>query len=329
MPRQPAPLPPGLTGAFRFDEARALGVSAGRLRAADLVTPFRGVRTVPAAAVVPPEVPYPLDEIARSAVSERARALALVLPEHAFFTGDTALALHGASLLDADRTRRADLEVAVFAPHRNLRRPGVSSTQVHRALAHVTRVDGLRVATPATAWAMLARHLSERDLVKVGDAVVRIPRDDRGRRRTDLQLATPDQLKAAVEAGLRRGSPKLRAALARITPHSMSMLETDWRENLRGTGLPAPVLDVEIRDDRGILLGISDGAFPAYRVACEIQGDHHRVTRAQWNRDIEKLAAYRAAGWEPVQLTSTHIRAQRGSDVAFVREALMRQGWRP
>jgi hypothetical protein len=329
MPRQPSPLPVGLARTFRFDEARARGVSAGRLRAADLVAPFRGIRILPAAPVAPSDGAYPLDEIVRAAVTGRARALALVLPEHAFFTGDTALALHGASLLNAGRTQHGDLEVAVLAPHRNLRRPGVSSSQVHRALAHVTVVDGLRVATPATAWAMLARHLSERDLVRVGDAVARIPRDDRGRRRPELQLATLEQLRAAVDAGVRRGSPKLRAALERITPHSMSMLETDWRENLRGSGLPEAALDFEIRDDRGILLGIADGAFPIYRVACEIQGDHHRVTRAQWNRDIDKLAAYRAAGWEPVQMTSTHIRAHRGRDVALVRDALMRQGWRP
>lgn len=329
MPRHAASLPAGLAGTFRFDQARALGVSAGRLRAADLEAPYRGVRVVPAAAFVPPDVPYPLDEIARAAVIERARALALVLPEHAFFTGHTALAVHGAALLDAARIQRADLEVAVFSPHRNLRRPGVDCTQVRPSLAHTTVVDGLRLATPATAWVMLARHLSERDLVKVGDALVRIPRDERGRRRAEHQLATPAQLRAAVDAGTRRGAPRLRGALERITPHSMSMLETDWRENLRGTGLPEPVLDFEVRDGRGILLGIADGAFPAYRVACEIQGDHHRVARAQWNRDIEKLAAYRAAGWEPVQVTSTHIRTQRGRDVALVRAALTRQGWRP
>lgn len=299
MPRHAVPLPAGIPGAFRFDQARALGVSAGRLRASDLVAPFRGVRVQRTAAPVPSRVPYPLDEIARAAVIERARALALLLPPHAFYTGNTALAVHGASLLDAARTQHADLEVAVFAPHRNLRRPGVISSQVHPALAHTTVVEGLPVATPATAWVMLAGHLSERDLVKVGDAVVCIPRDDRGRRLPEWQLATLEQLRAAVDAGSRRGAPKLRAALDRITPHSMSMLETDWRENLRGAGLPDPVLDVEIREDRGILLGIADGAFPVYRVACEIQGDHHRVTRAQWNRDIEKLAAYRAAGWEP------------------------------
>jgi very-short-patch-repair endonuclease len=109
----------------------------------------------------------------------------------------------------------------------------------------------------------------------------------------------------------------------------MSMLETDWRENLRGAGLPEPELDVEIRDERGILLGIADGAFPRFRVAVEVQGDHHRVTREQWNRDIRKHAAYRAAGWEPVELTSTHIRSRPGSDVTLVRAALGRQGWRP
>ena len=188
-----------------------------------------------------------MDELARSAIIERVRAHALLLPEHACYIGATALAIYGLPLLDARAAQDADLEVAVFAPHRALRRPGIRSLQVQPELAHTSIIDGIRVATPATVWALLGRDLGERDLVKMGDAIVRIPRDDRGIRRPELQLATPAQLRAAIDAGYRRGAAKLRAALPRISPHSMSLLETDWRENLRGTGLPAPELDFEVR----------------------------------------------------------------------------------
>jgi len=330
MPRPPAPLDDKLGPVFRVGAARAAGVTEGRLRAADLASPFRGVRQRAVSDAQPhAEGPYPMDEVARAAILERVRAHALLLPQHAFYIGCTALAIQGLPLLDARAAQDADLAVAVFAPHRALRRPGIRSLQVQPGLAHTTTVEGIRVATPATVWALLARDLSERDLVKMGDAMVRIPRDDRGIRRPELQLATPAQLRAAIEAGGRRGAAKLRAALPRISPHSMSLLETDWRENLRGTGLPEPELDVEVRDARGILLGISDGAFPQYRLAVEIEGDHHRVTRQQWNRDIEKYAAYAAVDWEPVRLTSSHIRPDRGRDVAIVRAALLRRGWKP
>ncbi|HEU4758067.1 MAG TPA: hypothetical protein VFS72_15455, partial [Agromyces sp.] len=44
--RRPSPLPPELAeaGAFSASRARELGVTPGRLRAADLVTPRRGIR---------------------------------------------------------------------------------------------------------------------------------------------------------------------------------------------------------------------------------------------------------------------------------------------
>lgn len=323
MPRPPPPLPDMLTGAFRTCDALAAGVSSGRLGASDLVTPFRGVKQVAGSASADDAITalYSLDEEASRAIWCRVRAHALVLPAHAFYTGHTALALHGFELLHARAAMEDDLHVGVIAPHRAVRRPGIRSDQVRSALAHVSEVEGVPVATPATAWAMLARAASVRDLVKIGDALVRIPRDRYGRR-PDLQRVTVGQLQAAVDAGPRRGIERLRRALGRISEHSMSMLETDWRENLVGAGLPEPELDVEIRDGRGILLGVADGAFRMHRVAVEVEGDHHRVSRIQWARDIEKHAAYTAAGWHPLRLTSQHIRSSPGLDVAMLRQVL-------
>ncbi len=335
MPRHPTPLPAALGRVFRTDEARARGATEGRLRAGDLDRPFRGVRVIRAAVHSDPgeqndpAVPYPADDIARAAIHTRVEAHALVLPERGFYVGEAAFALLGLPLLQSWLAPGRDLPVAVFAPHRAVRRPGIRCVQVRAGLAHTTSVDGFPVASAATAWAMLGGELSERDLVKLGDAIRRIPRDERGRRRPDRQVATAEQLQAAIDAGPRRGIAKLRSALARTTDHSMSLLETDWRENLREAGLPEPALDVEIRGERGILLGIADGAFAEFRVAVEVHGDHHRVSRAQWDRDIQKKSDYRSAGWETVELTSTHIRARPGIDVAMLRAALERRGWRP
>lgn len=59
------------------------------------------------------------------------------------------------------------------------------------------------------------------------------------------------------------------------------------------------------------------------------QGDHHRTARQQWNRDIEKYAAYASHGWEVVRLTSAHIRGWQPRGVEVVRATLLRRGWRP
>ena len=71
-----------------------------------------------------------------------------------------------------------------------------------------------------------------------------------------------------------------------------------------------------------------DGTLRGWADLVEVEGDHHRTDRRQWDRDIEKYNAYAALGWEVVRLTSTHVRgAKRG--VSLVRDALLRNGWRP
>ncbi|HQD84431.1 MAG TPA: hypothetical protein PK929_15355 [Quisquiliibacterium sp.] len=340
MPRHPTPLPDGLGELFRTDVARVAGVAAGRLRARDLARPFHGVRTrgadptpAPAGSEAPDEREDSPDQRAREAVIARVRAHALVLPPHAFYTGSTALALWGMPLLDAAAAPTAPLEVGSFAPHRPPRRPGILAVQVRPGLAHTTmfRVpltgELVCVATPATAWAMLARTHSEHDLVRLGDALVRIPRDDRGRRRPELQLVTPAQLQAAADAGRRQGVERMRRALPQLREHSMSILETDWRLTHLAAGLPEPTLDHEVRDAQHTLLGISDAAFVAARVAVEIDGDHHRTSKRQWGRDIQKQAAYAASGWEMVRLTSQHIRVRPALGIQMVRAALERRGF--
>jgi hypothetical protein len=109
----------------------------------------------------------------------------------------------------------------------------------------------------------------------------------------------------------------------------MSPLETDFRLGASAVGLPEPDLDVEIRDHAGHRLGISDAVYPAYRTVVEVEGDHHRTARSQWNRDIEKYAAYSTEGWEVVRLTAQHIRGPRPEAAGIVRAVLLRRGWRP
>lgn len=316
--------------------ATSLGATRGRLTARDLHAPFRGVRTRVASQEsshlaglddLDVTTPQRLDDAARRALLSRIEAHALVLPTGGFYIGDAALALLGLPFVDPVRAAEHDLEMGVFTPQRASRRTGVDCVQIREGLAHTTQRGGFPVATPASVWALLGRRMEVRDLVRIGDAIVRVPRDERGRRRPEHQLATPAQLTAAIEAGRRLGAARLRAALPLVRTGSMSVLETDWRLGLVGSGLPEPLLDVEVRDARGRLLGISDGAFPEFRVAVEIEGDHHRTTRRQWTRDLDKYAAYAAIGWDVVRIASSHIRPARGADVQLVRNALVRRGW--
>lgn len=330
MPFAATPLPPALGAEFGYVRALDLGVTPRRLRAKDLQTPFRGVRMTAAS------VPTTGDgeshtnsdsgsmarfEAQREEVRRRARAYREVMVPHAFFAGRTAAVLLGAWL-----DHGQELEVAVVDPSRAPRRHGIRGVKVNADLVERGEYDGFRVTSPASTWAMLGRDLDLRDLVVLGDSMVRVPRDAFGAPLPRSRLATLEQLNA-IHLGRRRGAPLLRHALDLIRVGSGSPLETDYRLLASDHGLPEPELDVEIRAD-GRLLGIADAAYRRYRTIVEVEGDHHRVTRTQWNRDIEKHAAYVAAGWEVVRLTAAHIRGPAPRGAAMVRSTLIRRGWR-
>lgn len=320
MPR-PRPLPPQLGSAFSTADALAAGATHRRLRAKDLDRPFHGARRRKAITEADAEGPLASDRRRRAETLERARAYATVMPAGSFFCGRTAACLRGAPINPGER-----LDVACFTPAHGPRGRGIRGRKVAPHLATVEMIDGLPMTSPATTWAMLGRELSERDLVILGDAFVRVPRDHHGRLLPASCLATVDELRAALDAGPRPGSAaRLRRALDQVRVGSASPPETEFRLDAAAAGLPEPELDVEIRSDDGRLLGISEIAFPRFRTAVEIEGDHHRVSREQWDRDIAKYEAYESAGWHPVRLTTRHIRHSRHG-ISIVAAALQVRG---
>lgn len=329
MARHPTALPTSLGAVFTWEDARAAGVPAGRMRARDITRPHRGLLAVRADESPPDsghELGDPLagDRLRQRDVRERARLYRRVMVAHAFFTGRTAAALWG---LPVDGS--GPLEVGVPAPHRAPRRQGIRGRQVSADLIAVTDVEGMPATDPASTWASLAAEMSVPELVRIGDAIVRLPRGRGGILHPENAIASLDDLRLATEVGRRRGIARMRAALPLIRVGSASPLESDFRMLAQRGGLPEPDLDVEIRDAHGRLLGITEIAYPAFRVLVEIEGDHHRTSRDQWNRDIEKYAAYVAEGYEVVRLTGAHVRGASPRAVPIVRDVLLRRGWRP
>jgi len=325
MPRLPRTLDPSLGEVFTVAQAMGSGTTRRRLRAQDLETPHRGVRRRRAGDLpIGDGEPLAIDREARRAMLRHVEAYRPVMPGHAFLVARTA-----AVAWELPIQPGPNLEVGVFAPRHAVRRAEITGVKVAPGLATVRQLAGLRVTDPATTWAMLAGQLSHRELVIVGDAIVRIPRDDRGRHLPECRLATIEELVGAAAAPRRRHRTALLAALADIRVGSMSPLETDSRLVCAAAGLPEPRLDVEVRDAAGRLLGISDAAYVGFRVAVEVEGAHHRRSVAQWERDIEKYRAYAASGWEVVRLTAGHIRGAVPTAGSIVREVLLRRGWRP
>lgn len=328
MPSHPRPLPATLGDVFTAADALTAGITRRRLRARDLSSPFHGVRRTGVFVAeqkkldVADTEPYASARVERRRVVNDALAYRLVQPEGTFVCGRSAAMMYGAPVTCPDA-----LEVAVIAPRRAPRGRNVIGRTIAAHLVGTRLHDGVLLSDPASTWAMLCRDLTERELVHVGDWMVRIPRDQFGVLRPEQQLATIEQLREAAYAGSRPpGTNRLRAALESVRVGSSSVLETDYRLDAAASGLPEPSLDVEVRIE-GRLLGISEIAYKPYRLVVETEGDHHRTHRKQWHRDIAKYRAYEAAGIQVMRLTSYDLRGERPTGIRLVADALRRRGW--
>lgn len=325
MPFSPAPLPKDIGAQFSTAAALRAGVSRARLRALDLTSPFHGARrTASDIAEQEKEIAEDTSPLARTRadaqrMKAKARTFLTVMAPGGFICGRSAAVIREYPVDAPD-----ELEVAVLSPSRAPRGAGVKGRRIEPWMVAIDELDGIPITSPATTWTMLAKHLSVRELIIVGDAIVQIPRDDRGRQRPELVAATVEQLREAVGAGRHVGVRKLRRALERIRVGSSSPLETDFRLDAEDAGLPEPELDVEVYDEHGRRLGISEFAYPTVKIAIEVEGDHHRTSKKQWNRDMQKYRDYSAAGWETVRLTSQDIRWTRCA-TQIVRDALARR----
>ena len=265
----------------------AQGITPGVLRGKTFAKPFRGIRTV--------------DE--PTTLIERAAAFAPLLRPWQCLGGVSALAVLGLPVpwtLD----RSDDVEV-ISAKERG--RPDRAGVRVRRIAADrivAWDVDGLRVASAALAWALMAGRRAVHELIVLGDAIVTGAEHYPGRRLSG-PLATIDELRAITDrwTGM-SGASALRTALPRIREKVESPRETDMRLFIVDAGMPEPDVQVEVHDPvTGLLLGRADLAHRDERVVEEYEGDGHR-SKGQWDRDIEKYRAFERVGLHVVRATN-------------------------
>ncbi|MFD4420725.1 DUF559 domain-containing protein [Agromyces sp. NPDC058484] len=290
-----APLPLDFRLApFHIAEAAARGIRPSRLRAADLVRPFCGVRATSA-----PE-----------SLRDRCLAYAARMPHEHWFSHATAARLWELPVparIERDTrlhvsSAKREAETAGVIGHRAQRRPDVRP--------HL----GLSVLAPAEAWCQLGSVLAVDELVEAGDRLLGWP----------LPLCSPAELDAVIARfGSRRGAKNVRAARGRMRGGSASPRESRLRELLVGAGLPEPALNTPIR----LLDGSStpgDVVYVEYRVVVEYDGEQHRLDAEQFGRDVDRLNALALAGWLVVR-----IRKDMSDPTAIhlVSTALRSRGW--
>ncbi len=302
MPR-PRPLPPTFGDRpFILAEARAAGVTTGRLRGGDLERPYRGVRAL----ALP----------ATHAEACRAYAAGMRRTEH--FSHASAARLHGLPL--PWRFDGEPVHVTAVLPAGRPRGSGVRGHALHPALARTVRVGDLRASHPVDAWCEMAGALTLRELVAVGDSLVR-------RRHP---LATVDELSEGVRRWRgRRGCAALAAALPLIRPRTDSWEETMLRLDLSAAGLPEPEVNGKIRTSTGGLVAYVDLVYRRYGVLAEYDGEQHRTDSIQYARDVDRLDDLARLGWRVVRFTARHRGTARSERIQRVMASLLERGWRP
>lgn len=180
----------------------------------------------------------------------------------------------------------------------------------------VTHGEVRRLPGIAVHW---SRNLPSQDVLKVGG--VRYTTQAR----TVLDLADPDEAweslailddmiaigasrrwihsRAKELANGRGGVRLIRDATVRDGAREFrSWLERTAAAVYRRGGLPDPVWNVRVRDDRG-LIGIVDALWPEWRVVSEKEGLRFHTTPTQRRRDAERFNRLQDANYRPRRFT--------------------------
>ncbi|GAA3054023.1 hypothetical protein GCM10010467_26000 [Actinocorallia glomerata] len=300
--KTPRPLPPQLRdGVFSRRQAEALGVPPKRLRARDMRRVGRGLyEWVGSADVEPLTAPIPdagspewfrllktVQEEYRStwfSHSTAARIFGLHLPSWADEPGIVHLSRRGHST-GAER-------VAGLVPHMVVAEEG-----------EVVRHGALWVSRPARIFFDLMGRLPERELVALGDQLVRSPYPELEGR--DQPWETRESLADLVAAHRKtKGIVKGRRAVERVRVGADSRPETLLRLAIQDTGLPEPML--QVRPTPGSPYP-GDLGYPELKIVIQYDGGTH-FSAAQQARDQRRNHAFERAGWTVILANSEDLR---------------------
>lgn len=164
-----------------------------------------------------------------------------------------------------------------------LDKPRPKDVVVHRSTdlsaLHVTTMAGIPVTRPHRTLVDLGAVVRQGVLDRaVDDALAK------GAATYEGLLATLDE----VGRRGRRGVGPLRKSLAERTDAPETVLEAEFQRLVHRAGLPEPVYQYQLHDDRGRFVARIDAAYPDLRLAIELDGAATRVGRHALEYDINR-----------------------------------------
>ncbi len=197
----------------------------------------------------------------------------------ATIAGAAAAALHG--------TKWIDDAIPIELIHANPHRPrGVLTRRDLLLDGEVMVVSGLAVTTPERT----AFDIGRREPVRPG-----VARLDALAQATGFNV--DDVVAVARHHPRARGLRRLETALELMDPGAQSPRESYLRLLLVEAGFPRPQTQIPVFDADGLPVAYLDLGWQEYMVAVEYDGDHHRVDRYQYVKDIRRLEMLERMGW--------------------------------
>jgi hypothetical protein len=145
-----------------------------------------------------------------------------------------------------------------------------------------------------------------------------------------LMNATGVTAEAVAAIGTRypgaRGARALGRALDLVDAGAESPQETRLRLLLVQSGLPRPVTQIPVADDRGRVRRRIDMGYPQWMVGVEYDGEQHFDNGDDYANDIVRLEFLANRGWTIVRVSARQLRNERPAIVARVRRALVLRG---
>jgi hypothetical protein len=217
----------------------------------------------------------------------RDRAVAAWLWSHrrGVLAGLTAAAWHGSRWVDEHLT--VELVWSNARPPRGVR---TSDARLRSEEFHV--VAGVPVTTPERTAFDIARRKPMGMAIAHLDALMRA-----------TGIKANEVVQVADQHPGARGLRQLETALDLVDPDSQSPRETWLRLLLIRAGLPRPTTQIPVMSASGTQVYYLDMGWEDLMVAVEYDGEHHRLDRWQYTKDIRRSEALDRLGWIVIRVT--------------------------
>ncbi|HYO03503.1 MAG TPA: hypothetical protein VET27_17190 [Mycobacterium sp.] len=240
---------------------------------------------------------------------DRARAAWLWSDRHATLVGHSAAALLGSRWIPND----APVELL------HSRRPpanGITVRSYELRDDEVCTIDGIACTTSARTAYDLGRRLPLETAVIRIDALL------------NATSSTPPSVQHVAEfhPGA-RGIRRLQTVMSLVDAGAESPQETRLRLLLVQSGLPRPVTQIPVTNDRGRVVRRIDMGWPEWMVGAEYDGEQHWTNAEDYANDIDRLEFLAAKGWSIVRVSARQLRYQKPRVVERVRLALRERGF--